>query len=338
MIGFFERQRPTLILPVIILAISPLILARPFWIDNSILFATFSLFALSVGMCYGQAGIPSLATGAFGALGGYASAILTTGYGMSPYVGLIVAVCLPMLVAYPVARVVTRLSPLPLSIATLVLGSIIEIAIREGGDFTGGYVGLSGIPAISLATSPFAMHLLAWGCVTIVLFVYCNLLHTAFGRAVNTAKHDPLRAIADGVDVPNVLATFFAISAAVAGLGGWLYVHNLSYIGPDSLNVSTSMQVLLMAIVGGVLKPLGPVIGACLLLLIVTYLPAAESQGMVYGGALIVILLLVPQGLIGTTWWSRARLKAKQNPGAPRSDGAAQPSENGFVATTSGDA
>jgi ABC-type branched-subunit amino acid transport system permease subunit len=74
------------------------------------------------------------------------------------------------------------------------------------------------------------------------------------------------------------------------------------------LNVNVSMQVLLMAIVGGVRKTLGPVIGASLLLLLVSQLPAAETQGMVFGGALVLILLVAPQGLIGaklSSLWRR---------------------------------
>jgi ABC-type branched-subunit amino acid transport system permease subunit len=157
----FETQRPTALLVVIIAAVTPLIMRNAFWIDNSVLFAIFSLFALSVGMSYGQAGVLSIATGAFAAIGGFSSAIATTRYGLSPYLGLILSVALPAVLAYPIARIVTRLSPLPLSIATLVLSSIIEIAIREGGDFTGGYIGLSGIPPIPFASTPFCSFAIA---------------------------------------------------------------------------------------------------------------------------------------------------------------------------------
>jgi len=61
---------------------------------------------------------------------------------------------------------------------------------------------------------------------------------------------------------------------------------------------------LLMAIVGGARSPLGPIIGTCVLLTIVTYLPAAGFQGMVFGAALIVILLVAPRGLVSSEWWS----------------------------------
>lgn len=309
MMDLLHRQWTTIGLIVVVALATPFIAQSPFWTDNVVLFGIFSLFALSVGMAYGQAGILSMATGAFGAIGGFSTAIVTTRYGMSPLIGLIPAIVLPMILAYPLARVVTRLSPLPLSIATLVLGTVIEIAIREGGDFTGGYIGLSGIPPIPFFDTPLKMLVLSWSCVVLVAFIFNNMKASALGRAVATARHDPLRAVADGVSVPNMLAVFFALSAAVAGLGGWLYAHNLSYLGPDSLNATVSMQVLLMAIVGGVRRTLGPIVGACLLLLIVTYLPAAESQGMVFGAAMVVILLVAPQGVVGSLNWGRRAAK-----------------------------
>ncbi len=313
--GWVRRQASTLLMAVLAAALAPAILGNPVWLDNAILIAIFAMLALSVGMSYGHAGILSVATGAFAALGAFATSIATTRYNASPYLGLVIALVLPMLLAYPLARVVTRLSPLPLSIATLVLGSIVEIVIREGGDFTGGYIGISGIPPIPLAPTPGAMYALAWTTVVIGLFLYCNLRHSAFGRAVATARQDALRAAADGVNVSRSLAAFFALSAAYAGAGGWLYAHNLSYVGPDSLNSTTSITVLLMAIVGGVSEPLGPVIGAALLLIIVNYLPAAESQGMVYGAALILILLGAPRGILGTDWRRLARGRSASGPG-----------------------
>lgn len=294
-----RRQAPTLALIAIVLVATPWVRTSHFWLDNSVLIAIFSMLALSVGMSYGHAGILSLATASFAAMGAYATAILSTRYGVSPYLTLVPSILLPMLVAYPVARVVIRLSPLPLSIATLVLGSIVEIGIGEGGQFTGGHIGLSGLPPVPIAPSAASMHVLAWVFVAIGVYLYCNIVDSGFGRAVDTARHDPLRATADGVDVPRTLALFFAIAAGFAGTGGWLYAHYMSYIGPDSLNNSVSIQVLLMAIVGGVGTRLGPVIGAGVLLLIANYLPAAESQGMVYGFALIFVLLLAPDGLIG---------------------------------------
>lgn len=300
MIGsLIRRQRATLVLAGILVPVSTIVMGRPFWLDNSILIAIFSLMALSVGLAYGQAGILSMATAAFASIGAFGTGILTTRFGLSPWLGLVAAVIAPIVLAYPVARSVVRLSPLPLSIATLLISSLIELAVREGGDFTGGYIGLSGIPRLAIAPDAKSMHFLAWGVVLIVLVLYVNLMDSAIGRAVRTARHDQLRASADGVNVPHALAVMFSLSAALAGVAGWLYAHHLTYIGPDSLAVHVSIQTLLMAVVGGAQAFLGPVVGAAVLLLVTLYLPVAETQGMFFGATLILTLVLAPRGLLG---------------------------------------
>ena len=310
---FRSRLAPIVLLVVVIAVMTPLIAGSAFWLDNSVLVAIFSLLALSVGMAYGQAGILSMAPAAFGAIGAFATSIATTRYGLSPLVGLALALLLPAVVAYPMARAITRLSPLPLSIATLLLSLVLELAIREGKGFTGGYIGISGIPPLWFADSVFAMHVLSWALVVVVLFLYANLTDSSVGRAVKTARHDPLRATADGVNVPALLASYFAISASVSGLAGWLYAHHLTYMGPDSLTMHVSIKVVLMAVIGGASTLLGPVLGAAFLTLLTLYLPAAETQGMIFGGVLIFVLLVAPNGMLGTDWGRLvARRSAKQ--------------------------
>jgi branched-chain amino acid transport system permease protein len=313
MVGMFKRMRPAIILFVIIAVVTPMIITQPFWLDNSVLVAIFSLMALSVGMAYGQAGILSVATAAFASIGAFATSIITTQYGLSPLVGLLAAIALPMIVGYPMARAITRLSPMPLSIATLLLSMVLEVAIREGGDFTGGYIGLSGVPRLWFAPSVEGMHVLSWAVVLIVLVLYINLTHSAIGRAVKTARHDPLRATADGVDVPRLLASYFALSAAVAGVAGWLYAHHLTYMGPDSLTIHVSIKTMLMTVIGGAQTFLGPIAGAAFLTLINLYLPASEAQGMIFGGMLVFVLLVAPRGMLGTDWRKLFSRKSKRN-------------------------
>ncbi|MDB5838414.1 MAG: amino acid/amide transporter rane protein 2, family [Herminiimonas sp.] len=269
------------------------------WLDTSSIIAIYGLLALSVGISYGQAGILSVAQAAFAAIGAYATAILCMRYDVSPFLTVFASVLLPAVIAYPLARLVTRLSPLALAIATLVFGNIVDLSLREGGNLTGGYIGLSGVPPIPFITSPMLFNILAWSIVILVVVAYSNLIHSATGRALNTIRSDALRATADGIDVGHERSMVLALSAAVAGLSGWLYVHNSSYIGPDSLGPPLSLSVLLMAVVGGSRTILGPIMGAAVLTLIFKFIPAQEVQGIFYGGALIAVLLLAPRGLLG---------------------------------------
>lgn len=313
----FVKYRQAVILVAVLAIGSVLSFGNSFWLDNSVTIAIYSLMALSVGISYGQAGILSMATASFASIGAYGAAILSTRYGLSPLAGLLFAITVPMLIGYVIARVIGRLSPLPLAIATLMLSDLIAVAIKEGGDFTGGFVGLSGIPRLLIAPDLQSMHFLAWGLVLVVLILYINLMNSAAGRAVNTARHDPLRAKADGVNVPQVISLTFAISSAVAGVAGWLYAHHVTYMGPDSMTTHLSISVILMAVVGGARVFLGPIFGAAVLLIVSLYMPAAESQGMIFGGILVLVLLVAPKGLLGADWKKILRKKPNGANGKP---------------------
>lgn len=297
--SLLQRQRSALILFGAFLIITLLISGNTVWLDTSVVIAIYSLIALSVGISYGQAGILSVAQAAFASVGAYAAAIVTTRYDLPAVFGLVLALVVPPLIAYPLARLVTRLNALSLAIATLVFGQAVDIILREGGDFTGGYIGLSGIPPLSIASTLLQYHFLSWGVVLVVVILLSNLIDSPFGRATSTLRSDTLRAVADGVNVPHVRSVVLALSASVAGLGGWLYAHHIAYIGPDSLGPSVSLSVLLMAVVGGAQTVLGPIVGAALLTLLFKFIPSQEVQGMFYGGALIAVLVLSPNGLLG---------------------------------------
>jgi branched-chain amino acid transport system permease protein len=315
-----SRQRPALALVAVMAVVTVLIQGHPVWLDTSVTIAIYGLIALSVGITWGQAGILSVAQAAFAALGAYATAIVTVQWGWSPYEGLAAALVLPALVAYPLAYVVTRLAPLALAIATLAFGEVFYMAVREGGDFTGGFIGLSGVPSIDIASTPLEFHLLAWGAVLLVVVLYANLAASRTGAALRTIRHDRQRAIADGIDVSRSLSGVFALSASIAGLAGWLYAHYITYLAPESLATTLSISVLLMAIVGGAATVLGPVLGAALLTLAYQVLPAAETQGMFYGGAVIVAIVLAPRGLLGL---DPRGLVRRLRPGAPGAAAAA---------------
>ncbi|TQM13354.1 branched-chain amino acid ABC transporter permease [Pseudonocardia kunmingensis] len=323
MTDLLHRQRPALVLLVAVALASTVVPLSAVATDTSVTIAIYALIALSVGLSWGQAGILSIAQAAFAAMGAYATSIVTIRWDLSPYLGLLLAIVVPAAVAYPLARVVTRLAALSLSIATFAFGEIFYTAVRQGGDLTGGYIGLSGAPEVSIAPTFVSFHYLGWACVVVVVALYSNLRASARGRALRTIRHDRIRAAADGVNVPHTLGSLFALSAAVTGLAGWLYAHYITYVGPESLDTNLSISVLLMAVIGGAATVLGPVVGAALLTVADQFLPAEEAKGLFYGAVLILALLVLPKGLLGMGWPLRSRRRngrGEQGPAAPVRD------------------
>ncbi|WGX96085.1 branched-chain amino acid ABC transporter permease [Nocardioides sp. L-11A] len=309
-----RRQRPTLVLTAAVVALMIVIGQDPARVDAAITIAVFALLALSVAISYGQAGILSVAQAAFAALGAYASAILTTRWELSPVLGLVGAVLVPALVAYPLSRLVGRLSHLALAIATLVFGEIVVILLREGGDLTGGYIGISGIPPLPWALDLKNYAIFSWVAVIVVVALYANLVGSSHGRALQTIRWDTLRARADGVDVPARVAGVFSLSAAVAGLAGWLYAHYVTFLAPESLPSALSITAILMAVVGGTRYVLGPIVGTAVLFYVNDALPSEEAQGLLYGAALVVALIVAPQGLLGLADQARRAIGRRPAP------------------------
>lgn len=310
--SFLARRPNTCIMlavAAVICAVAPM---NPVWLDTVILTGVFALISLSAGLSFGQAGILSMAQGAFAAIGAYATAVLATRFGLPAWVGLALAISLPALLAWGLARAVTRMPELATALATLALATLLEIVARNWDAVTGGYVGLAGIPPVAGFGKAWQFNILVWGFVLVAVLLYENLMRSAHGRALNIIRHDRTRAMADGIAVAPLLSAMFAFSAAMAGAGGWLYAHYITYMSPQSLDTHASISALLMAVVGGAGYILGPVLGTFLLNLLGRLLPAQEAQGLFYGGALIIILLLAPQGLLGWAHRLVERVKARR--------------------------
>ena len=309
---FLARRRNTWIMAIvgaIACAVAPL---NPVWLDSVILTGILALIALSAGLSFGQAGILSMAQGAFAAIGAYATAVCATRFGLPAWAGLALAITLPAALAWGLARMVTRMPELATALATLALATLLEIVARNWDAVTGGYVGIAGIPPVEGFGVAWRFNILVWVFVLLAVLAYENLMLSAHGRALNIVRHDRTR--------------------AMAGAGGWLYAHYITYMSPQSLDTHASISALLMAVVGGAGYILGPVLGTFLLNLLGKLLPAQEAQGLFYGGALILILLVAPQGLLG--WLSKltergSARKVRATPDAPAQASAPGPTTAG---------
>jgi branched-chain amino acid transport system permease protein len=267
---------------------------------TSITIGIYSLLAVPLGLIYGLGGILSLAQGAFAALGAYSSAILFTRLGLSPAATLLPAILIPAAFAYVVSRPILRLPEMSMALATLALGLIIEVAFSASGRVTGGYEGMTGLPPIPfVGGSRIGVFLLVWLAVALSVYCYDAFRASARGRALIAIHVDRLLAESVGVSVARELSLLFAIAGAMSGFAGWLYAHYLGYIGPGSLTVHLSADLLFMVVVGGRSFSLGPVLGATFFVLASDVLPgSAQAQGMFFGASIILVLLTVPEGLL----------------------------------------
>ncbi len=266
------------------------------------------LLAQSINLLTGVAGQISLGHAGFFAIGAYGSALLVKSAG-APVIaailgGTVITAAVGWLLAVPAGRV----KEFYLAMMTSGFGLLCFEIIKEWNDVTGGVMGLSGIASPTLksltilglkidAIDYFRILLVA---AAVVLWLLRNFIQSHHGRAFFAIQASEIAAGSIGIDQAQTKRRAYAISAAIAGLAGAFYAHLVGYLGPDSFTIMRSVEVLVMAVVGGIGTIVGPVLGAVLFTFLPSKLQAfAAYQFMVYGLILMVVFLLFRKGFAG---------------------------------------
>ena len=308
-------QLPALALAVAVAAFVVPVAGNSGMLATAIVIGIYAVVALPLGFLFGHGGVLSLAQGSFAALGAYTAAILATRTEWSPYLTLPLAIALPALVAWGLARPILRLPPLALVIATLALGRIVEEVSASATEFTGGRSGLTGTAPLPGVGFGLGAYITIWAAAVVLVIAYTNIVTGSRGRSLNAVRHDTTLARSVGVDVAWELSVAFALSAGVSGAAGWFYVHYIGFIAPESLSFSFSAALLLMVVVGGRKSVLGPVIGAVFYILVQDYLPAgAELKNLIFGCLLAAVLVFLPNGLASLPHLVRQGVRRRQQP------------------------
>jgi branched-chain amino acid transport system permease protein len=271
-----------------------------FWAIYSNLVLTLgtnALLALSIYLTL-SCGMLAMANAAFMGIGAYTSAILTMNFGTPFPVALLGGMAAPAAVAFLIGKPTLRLSGVYLAMATLAFGEVVRIAILNTEQWTGGALGLNGIPQ-----STQWWHVLL--AVVVSLFALIRLRRSKIGRAFEAIKEDETAAGMMGIDVDAHKMLAFLLGGALAGLAGGLNAHLTFFIGPNEFGFDRGVEILTMAILGGINGVTGPVVGAVILTLLPELLRSFKEFRLVVNGLiLVVIVLFLPKGL-----WEPARLR-----------------------------
>lgn len=254
-----------------------------------------SLLAISIWLTL-ACGMLAMANAAFMGIGAYASAILTTTYGVPFPIALAAGVFVPAVVAFVMGKPTLRLSGVYLAMATLAFGEVVRIAAINAEGLTGGALGLNGIPS----------HTQWWHVVLAIMATLVGLYllrRSKTGRALEAIKEDEVAASQMGINIGGHKLAAFVLGAALAGLAGALSAHMTYFIGPNEFGFDRGVEILTMAILGGVESLLGPVIGAVLLTLLPELLRGLNEYRLIVNGLILVIVVLF---LPGGIWRPRA--------------------------------
>jgi branched-chain amino acid transport system permease protein len=303
---------------VVALLAAPWVVSE-YWLAQFTFIMIYSIVGLGLMLLAGFTGLFSIGHAAFLGVGAYTQAVLTNA-GVPFPIALACAGALSAAVGMVVGLPALRVKGIYLGIATLAFGFIVEEVFARWESVTGGNSGvhikapnLFGWKLDSADEFYFLCLLLTVGATLIIL----NLLRSPTGRAFVAIRDSEVSAQSMGIHLAYYKTLSFAISAALAGIGGALYAHKLQFISPDQFNIIQSIDLLLMVVIGGLGSVHGAFLGAIFLIampqvisLAKDYLPAVIGQapglqGLVYGLVLISFVLFEPMGLYGR--WLKVR-------------------------------
>jgi len=276
-----------------------------------LLFASiYVILTLSLNLIIGFTGQVSLGHAAFFGIGAYMGSVMIT-YMDLPYILSFFAAFFTAGIAGVLLGIPTlRLRDDYLAIVTLGFGVIIEIIILNI-DYLGGPDGIFGIPSPVIAGKKLTSKLdfLIFNCTIMgltILFMY-RLTRSRVGRALAAIRDDELTAQVMGIHTTKYKILAFGLGAAFAGAAGSLYGSYIHYIQPQNFGLSASILVLCMVVIGGMGSIPGSIIGALILFILPEIFrtlsgilkSVGDYQNLMYGAALVLLLIVRPQGLMG---------------------------------------
>ena len=292
----------------------PFVYREPYHLHILVLILIWS-FAYTSWSMMGRFGLVSLGHGGFMGVGAYVTALLWNNFGLSPWLGIPVAMAaagvLALVVGYPCFRF--RITGHYFVLVTLALSGIVLQIITATRDYTGGSLGLT--PHRATANRLLALqfddktswYLIALAVWLIGLLVW-HLIDRSMSRyALEAISEDEDAAAAAGINVTAEKLKITLISALMTALAGAVYTQYQMFISPDTVSgIAVSLQMVFAAIVGGLYVSLGPTVGAVITILLAEGLRIAFGtravgwDNLIYGIALVLFIIFLPQGILGS--------------------------------------
>jgi branched-chain amino acid transport system permease protein len=305
-------------------ALGVVLLAAPwllpeYWLAQLTFVLIYAVVGLGLMLLAGFTGLFSIGHAAFLGVGAYTQAVLSNAGWPFP-LSLSAAAALSAAVGVIVGLPALRVKGIYLGIATLSFGFIVEEVLARWDSVTGGNAGMHvkapGIGAWRIASGD-GFYFLCLAVAVLSTLAILNLLRSPTGRAFVAIRDSEISAQSMGIHLARYKTLSFALSAALAGLGGALYAHKIQFLSPDQFNIVQSIDLLLMVVIGGLGSVHGAFLGAIFLITMPQLITLAKDglpgsigqapglQSAVYGAVLIAFVMFEPLGLYGR--WLKVR-------------------------------
>jgi branched-chain amino acid transport system permease protein len=268
--------------------------------------AITALFALSLDLILGYAGIVSLGHAAFFGVGAYSAGLIAKHYWTEPLSALVLAGICAGIAGYALSHIVVRFRHLALIMLTMGFGLLLHEAANSASSLTGGADGLQGFRVPAVLGFKFDMFgRAAYGyalAILVVCFLICRrIIHSPFGLALRGIRENATRMPAIGAPSLAHLRKAYTMAAVMAGVAGALLTHTTSTVSLDVLSFGRSADVLVILILGGAGRLYGGIIGAIIYMVARDQFSGINPQYWYFwiGLLLVVVVMFLPNGILG---------------------------------------
>lgn len=271
----------------------------------------YAIAAISLNYMAGFTGIVSFSHATFLGIGAYATAILTTRYGFSFIASFFLGAAISGAIAWLSSFALLRLKEDSFSLVSFGFAIIMYNLMLNLTSLTNGPLGVKGIPgpaigAFSFTSRPTFLSLVLLFAVA-TYFFFRHIAHSYYGTVLKSIRENPVVAMTNGHNVSGYQRSVFVVGAIFAALAGSFLAAFLTFIEPKSFELISSVLILIMVILGGLGNLKGVVLGAFILLIVPEALrfagiPSAfeaETQQIIYGAILVLLMFIRPQGILG---------------------------------------
>jgi branched-chain amino acid transport system permease protein len=285
----------------------------------------FIIATMGLNLTVGYAGQKSLGHAAFFGIGAYTVAIFLKA-GLSFWLGLPVAALFCFVVGLALGFPALRVQTIYLAFATLGFNTALWLVMRNEEWLTGGTFGINNIARPSLGGISFdgnlAYYYLVLTFTVVLALLLWGLLRSPWGKAFTALRDNAIRAESLGIDTRSYTLLSFAIGAVYAGVAGGLYASQVQFIDPALFTVGASIMMYLMVVVGGPGYFLGPVLGSAVGVVLPEWLRFAQAWYLfVFGAAVVVLMIWLPDGLLSMPDRLKARRQSREASAARAAQG-----------------
>ena len=294
-------------------AILPVVPMPAYFVSLLMQASTYAVAVLGLTVCLGYAGQINLAQAAFFGIGAYGVGLGTASFGLPFWLVLALGAIVAAIAGVALGLAALRVGGHYLAMVTISFQTIFSLVLINWVSFTHGPDGVPNIgrPTVFGHTFDDGAYLsLSILSLTLVSLYVLALPRTRLGRAMRALRDNELAAGVVGVDTYRTKVIAFALSSMLGGLGGGLFAGGFSYVSPDQFTFSESVVFLTMVLLGGVGSPFGAMLGTSLLILLPEWLRFLKVIYLaVYGAAVILIMVFMPDGIWGfvSAQWRKVR-------------------------------